>query len=335
MYGMLDLNDPYRTVISGLFSQTVSVDKRPCDFHVYIGAKNHQSEPFVLLLPDSRQNVSALLVKGGWKDLADAEGLIVAIAKPTGKAWDVNTDMPYLKALYDETHNRGYYNAQKGNNYLVAYGDGVTIAQMWAMAAPMNFASFATFGEIGAIDRKYMSESAAGKTALPSVSIGDIPMPVWFFVSGMGANAKAVLDCWNKRNRVQDEKFTSDAATGVYFAKTGGIDSLINEQKFLAQTRYTVVKDPAALGVARTKTVWTFLSSVVRPVGFANNELRSSRTVEQWQATKKTITVKGVTRYWVEFVPRQAFKQRRERCLWSYTSTGTTTLRNRCWHDRN
>ena len=308
MYGMLDMKDPYKTVISGLFSQTVSVDKQSYDSHVYIGANNHQSEPFVLLIPDSKQDVSELLVKGGWKDLADAEGLIIAIAKPTGQTWAVDADLPYLKALSNQAHNRVYYNIQRGHDFLVAYGDGVTLAQMWAMAEPATFAAVATFGDIGTIDQKYMAQTAAGQTALPSVSVGDLPMPVWFFVSKMGANAQAVLDCWNKRNKVDNEKFSSGMATGVYFSKNGGIDSLINEQDFLAQTRYTITAAPAALDSGRSKAVWKFMSTVERPLGFANNSLRSSRTVEQWGATKKTIDVKGVTRYWIEFVPRQVFE---------------------------
>ena len=53
MYGMLDLMDPYKTTISGLFEQPVAMDEETRLSYVYIGAENRQSEPFVMLLPDS------------------------------------------------------------------------------------------------------------------------------------------------------------------------------------------------------------------------------------------------------------------------------------------
>ena len=308
MYGMLDLKDPYRSPISGLFSESATVDTKQREFFVYIGAKNRQSEPFVILVPDSKQpNPSDLLVKSGWKDIADADGLIVAIAKPTGSPWSSEADLAYLKAISSEAHSRHHYNVQRGHDFLIAYGDSATVAQKWAMAEPGSFAAIATLGDIATIDPKFIAQTESGTTRLASVSASDIPLPVWFFVSGLDANAKAVLDTWNKRNKVDSEKFSTGMATGVYMPKTGSIDSLINEQNFLAQTRYTVTPAPAAVDVARTKAIWRFMSPIERPAGFANNALRSSRTVEQWGATKRNIDVNGVTRYWVEFVPRQVF----------------------------
>lgn len=307
MYANLDLTDPYKTTISGLYEQPVTVGEATRLAYVYIGAENRQSEPFVMLMPDSGvDNVNAWLAETGWQAIADAEGLILCIAQPSeGAAWDVEADVAYLDALYKVTHARGHYNAQKGNNYMAAYGNAATLAQRWAMKTPQNFASFASFGDIEAIPAEYMEACAAQGTKLADVSIGEIPMPVWFFVSEMDAAAEAVLAYWNGCNDVDPEKFSTELATGVYIANNNGIESLIDEQEFLAQTRYTVKADPAAVTPEITEQVWAFLSDVVRPVGFANNSLRAARSVEEWGAVRREIEIDGVTRYWVEFVPEK------------------------------
>ena len=307
MYEMLDLSDPYRTTISGLFAQPIDFDGGRRRIHVYIGADNRQSEPFVLLLVDVDVDAPAFLDASGWRAIADERGLIVAVAQPTGADWDAEADLAYLEAVYDQTHNRSHYNAQKGNNYLAAYGGAATIAQMWALKDPQKFASFASLGDLEPISAKFIADAAAQPTELDSVSTGEIPMPVWLFVSELDADARAVVDEWNARNDVTDEKFSTDLATGVYLARTSSTDSLINEQNFLAQTRYSVVAAPEALSPEITRAVWKFLSAVIRPVGFANNALRASRSVEQWGAAIRRLDVGGVNRYWVEYVPEQMF----------------------------
>lgn len=304
MYGMLDLNDPYKTTISGLFEQPVTVGEDTRTSYVYIGAENRQSEPFVMLLPDSSvDDINAWLSETGWQALADEQGLIVSVAQ-TADGWSED-EIAYLDSLYTVNHARGHYNAQKGNNYMAAYGDAVTTAQKWLMKNPQNFASAATYGAIGEIDASYMEECASQDTKLASVKMGELPMPVWFFVDEMDENAEAVLAYWNKANNVGEEKFSTDLATGIYMAKNDTIDSLIDEQNFLAQTRYTVTENASAPSADVTRAVWDFQSSVIRPVGFANNSLRSARSVEEWGAVRREKVIAGVNRYWVEFVPEK------------------------------
>jgi len=304
MYGMLDLMDPYKTTISGLFEQPVAMDEETRLSYVYIGAENRQSEPFVMLLPDSSvTDINAWLAETGWQALADEQGLIVSIAQ-TKDGW-TDGEVAYLEKLYTVTHARGHYNAQKGNNYLAAYGDAATLAQKWLMKNPQNFASAATYGPIGAIDDAYMAECAAAGSKLANVTIGELPMPIWFFVDALDENAEKVLAYWNKCNNVADEKYSTELATGVYMAKNDTIESLIDEQNFLAQTRYTVCENSAAPTADVTKAVWAFQSEVIRPVGFANNSLRAARSVEEWGAVRREKVIAGVNRYWVEFVPEK------------------------------
>lgn len=106
MYDMLDLSDPYRTTIRGLFAQPIDFNGGQRRIHVYVGAGNRQSEPFVLLPVDADEGVPAFLQASGWQAIADEQGLIVAVAQPPGDAWDAEADLVYLDAVYEQTHNR-------------------------------------------------------------------------------------------------------------------------------------------------------------------------------------------------------------------------------------
>lgn len=305
MYEMMDLSDPYKTVISGLFRQDITEGGLDRECYVYISPENRQMEANVTIIPDSGTDVVDFLTESGWKDIADEQGLILLIAKPDGRTWDTEEDLTYLNNMWTQTHVRYWYNCQKHNSYMVAYGNGATLGQMWGMqaVAPQKLVSFATFGDFR-VDRSYIERTAAQATNVEGVTVGDIPMPVWFFVSGLSRNNETVLDYWNQCNNVGDEVYSTDLATAVYTARTNTIDSGINEQNYLAQTRYTVTDDADDYAnPERNRAVWDFLSSVIRPVGYANNQLRAYRSVEDWGATRQSVTVDGVERYWVEFVP--------------------------------
>ncbi|MFA6504822.1 MAG: PHB depolymerase family esterase [Treponemataceae bacterium] len=303
MYKMLNPADPYKTVISGLFRQTVKVGDVDRTFLVYIAKDNAQYQPYVVIVPDGKQDPVAVLEKSGWKEIADAGGMILIVAETVDKKWKADRDLAYLDKLYSVSHVRNWYNVQKGNNYLVAYGDGSSVAQSWAMKTPANFCSFATFGDFS-VGADFMKKAGDAPSELKYIPMKEVPMPVWMFVPKMTADVKAVLDYWKYSNKATGDMLSDANATGIFLAKTNGIDTLIDEQDYLAQTRYTVVKDASALNPKRTAIVWKFLSSVIRPVALANGDLRAARSTEEWGAVKKTIVVDGITRYWIEFVPK-------------------------------
>lgn len=303
MYRMIDPADPYRTVVSGLFRQTVKVGDVERSFLVYIAKDNAQYQPYLFIVPDARQDPVAVLDKGGWKRIADEHGMIVIVAETPDRRWTLERDLGYLNKVYALSHERNWYNAQKGNNYLAAYGDAASLTQAWAMKAPANFCSFATFGAVS-VDADFRKEAGDAPSELKSVPMKDVPMPVWMFVPKLNDDAKAQLEYWKAANKAVGPRLSDADTTGLFLANTNGIDTLIDEQDLLAQTRYTVTADAAALNPKRAQTVWKFLSAVVRPVALANGDLRAARSTEQWGAVKRTIVVDGVTRYWIEFVPK-------------------------------
>jgi poly(3-hydroxybutyrate) depolymerase len=302
MYKMLNPADPYRTVISGLFRQTVQMGDSGRTFLVYIAKDNSQYQPYLVIIPGANQDPVKLLQKSGWKEVADANGMILIVTESPSGRWDMDRELAYLEKMYSVSHIRNWYNVQKGNNYLVGYGDGASIAQAWAMKKPANFCSFATFGDF-AVSSDFMEKAGNAPSELPHIPTKEVPMPVWMFVSKMTDDVKAALEYWKHSNKSEGDMLSDANANGIFLAKINSIDTLIDKQDLLVQTRYTVTDGASAYNPERTKIVWQFLSRVVRPVALANGDLRAARSTEQWGATLRTINVDGITRYWIEFVP--------------------------------
>lgn len=154
------------------------------------------------------------------------------------------------------------------------------------------------------VDAGFRNEAGDAPSELKSVPMKDVPMPVWMFVPRLNDHAKAQLDDWKHSNKAVGQRLSDADATGIFLAKSNGIDTLIDEQDLLAQTRYTVAADAASLNPKRAETVWKFLSAAVRPVALANGDLRAARSTEEWGAVRRTIVVDGITRHWLEFVPK-------------------------------
>jgi len=243
LYGKLDLSDPYKTVVSGLFRQTVTMKEESRSFLVYVAENNRQAEPYVCLIPDSKQDPRELLEMNGWKAIADANGLILVIMESRNGAWDLEKDMAYLSAMYSQSRARQWYNVQKGNSYLVGYGDGANLAQAWTMRAPTNFASVATFGQVS-LSRDFMSAAAAVKTESPAVKNNTIPVPMWMFVESYGKTEQAVLDYWKGANKADlTQVYKNSDVTELYLAKPDARSTLVDEQDTVAQPRLSWI-DP-------------------------------------------------------------------------------------------
>ena len=307
MYEKLDLNDPYKTVVSGLFREPVKVGESEREFLVYIAESNRQANPYICLIPDAGQDPVEFLVESGWKEIADGSGSIIVIMRPLEGAWDFERDLPYLKAMYSQSRKRQWYNVQKGNSYLAGYADGASMAQQWSMIDPAAFASMASFGNL-AVSEDFMISAAGRSTDRESIKAGEIPVPVWMFVEKSGEAEKAVLDYWKSANNADTrQSFCGEDLDVLYLAQKNPLNSLLDEQDMIAQTRLTETSDALKPNVARTQKVWEFLSSVTRTGGILNGDLRPAYTLEEWQAKKRTIIIDGVTRHWFEFVPEKLY----------------------------
>lgn len=228
--------------------------------------------------------------------------MILIITESPDRKWNLDRELQYPEKMYSLSHIRNWYNVQKGNKYLVGYGNGASIAQAWAMEKPANFCSLATFGDF-TVELDYMRQVGNAPSELPYISTKEVPMPAWMFVTKMTDAVKSAIKYWNYSNKTEGDMLAATGATGIFLAKINSIDTLIDEQDLLAQTCYTVTPNASAYKPKPTRDVWKFLSRVVRPVALANGDLRAARSTEQWGAVRRTINVNGINRYWVEFTP--------------------------------
>jgi hypothetical protein len=100
MYKMLNPADPYKTVVSGLFRQTVKVGNGERSFLVYIAKDNAQYQPYLVIIPEANQNPVKLLQESGWKEVADAHGMILIITESPDGKWNLDRELEYLERMY-------------------------------------------------------------------------------------------------------------------------------------------------------------------------------------------------------------------------------------------
>ena len=128
-----------------------------------------------------------------------------------------------------------------------------------------------------------------------------IELPVWMFMSKMDKEVE-LIDLFKNLNHCLDERFSNDYADGIFFPNQQTNDLLLNSQP-MSQVRYTITKDASSLVPTRASSVYEFLSLGTREVAYGNKSMRYTHDLEDWGATIKSISIGGITRKWMEYVP--------------------------------
>lgn len=289
---MIDLSNYMQTIFPGAHRMKVAADDKEYTAVAYIGEKYNQSQPLVVIIPDSQMTASSVLNEGGWAAVADANDLLVLIMEPTGEAYDPALDgatVAQINATFKAAGSKTYFTKSKGGNYVVAYGDaaGLTTAAVEA-ALPGAWAGLVTFGDMDI-------------TAADIANKNGTELPVWMFVQNLDKEAELV-DLFKGFNDCTDEAFANADADYIYFPNQQSNDLLVDNQP-MSQVRVTVTEDAAALNADRAAVAYDFLKLGTRNVGFGDAKMGYARTLEDWGATVETLEVDGVTRFWVQYIP--------------------------------
>ena len=283
----VDPADPLKTIYSGAFAVKVPVaEGAEKDAVVYLAEDFHQTQGFVMIVPASDMNAAQVLEEGGWKAVADANGLYLMILEPKGET----VDAAFLDAATSLADTRNYWRQPEGRNYLAAYGDSVDASLAFVEAyLPSVWAGIATFGDlsIGAAD---ISNEAG------------IELPVWLFTAEMNENEEALVELFKGFNGCTDEVFSNANADRIYFPNQKVNALLLNDQP-VSQVRVTVAEDAAALNANRAAYVYDFFKLATREVAYGPKAIRTVHDLSDWGATLETVEVGGITRSWVQYVP--------------------------------
>ena len=288
---LIDLNNYMKTVFPGAHRMTFKDGEKEYTAVACIGENYNQSQPLVVIIPDSGMTAGQVLNEGGWADIAAANDLLVLVMDPAG-AYDQSLEgetFAQINATFKAAGNKTYFTKSKGSNFVVAYGDAASLTTAAVeVQLPGAWAGLIVFGDVEL-------------TAADIANRNGTELPVWMFVSELDQEAELV-ELFKGYNGCTDEAFSNAEADYVYFPKQQ-VNDLLADNQPMSQVRVTVTADAAALNAGRAAAVYSFLQLGTRNVGFGDAKMGYARTVEQWGATIETLEVDGVTRWWVQYVP--------------------------------
>jgi hypothetical protein len=220
------------------------------------------------------------------------------------ESWKTLTeDGNYLNAVLSETRKRTYFLSYTPNYYLVGYGDAASLAHQWAMKKPSKWAGLVTYGELHITDQ-FMIEVENKPSDLPYIPMGELPLPVWCFMSSFNEQALNVVDYWKRANNSYPFPYSNQYARYVYFPSRVYRYSEMNDQN-IARVLLTIKENRLDNDFELMETVWgDFLNTTRRYIGIANGDLRAYIDPEKMGYVKKHVTVDGYRREWYEYVPK-------------------------------
>ena len=283
---VVDPANPLKTIYSGAYQVKVAVGETERRAVVYLAEDFAQTQGFVMIVPATGVTPEQALEEGGWKAVADANGLYLMVLDTAEAAVDAD----FLNAATSLADTRDYWRQPEGRNYLAAYGDNADAALAFVEGyLPNVWAGIALFGDlsIGAADIK----NEAG-----------IELPVWLFASEMNENEEALVELFKGYNGCTDEAFSNAEADRIYFPNPKVNDLLLNDQP-VSQVRVTVKEDAAALSADRAAAVYSFFKLATREVGYGAKAIRTPHDIADWGATVEKIEIDGITRSWIQYVP--------------------------------
>ncbi|MDO4648389.1 MAG: PHB depolymerase family esterase [Eubacteriales bacterium] len=147
----LDPLNPFAATVTGVYSDSVTIDGNIRDFVCYIPQGVRSSTSAVFVLGDDHTTAEELYEKSNWKQLADEderkEKFIVFYLESRNEGWnleDPRADLDYIHEVYNKSRGRDKYCVHEAKYYFVGYKTGGTMAQMAAMDDPAEYAGVAS-----------------------------------------------------------------------------------------------------------------------------------------------------------------------------------------------
>lgn len=286
----VDMANPLKTIFSGAYRLPLTVGEDEArSVLVYLAEAYQQTQGFVMIVPDSGMTAEQCLEEGGWKSVADANGLYLMVLEPKDGKIEAEDGFAYIAAATTLADSREFWRQPEGRNYMVAYGDSVDLAlQFTESFLPSTWAGLATFGDLSS-------------TAADIRNAHGTELPVWMFMTAKDQEAE-IIDVLKGFNGCTDEAYANAYADEIYFPNQQVNDMLLNDQP-MSQVRVTVTQDAAALHADRAAVVYDFLKRGTREVGYGDKAMRYTHNIADWGATVETVEVDGITRSWVQYVP--------------------------------
>lgn len=301
----IDKTHMNQCLFSGLYEETVEVDKKMRRFLTYLTPDLEYDQNCVIVAPPSGLSAEQFLKDGFWMNFADQEKIFLHVLIPEDNQWkDDGQDADYMNRVYVQIQSRDNYVVIQDNIYAIGVGDGAVIAQQAVMKMTSEWSGLATFGDMSSkallnteITQK---QENMGKVEL-ILSAVKSPLPVWMvWTENTGDNYK-VSEYWKKQNKSDMEVYSNKYADEIYMPDICVKKSQINEEQ-IAQVRITNCFS-GILTKDILDAVWSYIGKARRHRSFGSKALRYNKSPEEYGAVRHTIIVDGYSRVWYEYVP--------------------------------
>ena len=354
--------DPLKPVLpsyEGTFIENLDVAGMKRRIFMYIPPEQRSWCPAVMILGDDGVSAEDVFEKGGWKAIADTdeylEKAIIICVESLDTGWNLQEeygrkdgDIAYLEQAYLRMMHRSMFAVAESKCYIIGYGKGGTMAEMFVMYNPAVWSAAAAVGPFP-VNETY--RKAAGSDICSDLNgfiddtglglkKGEIPVPFWLASDSEGPDCIEDAAYWEKALGVDETAI--EMSPDVYeYHRTRETPSPINQDKKAYKFRYSRSEKPQKnCGYYWNRRIFRlFLDTVRRWRSQPGGDLRCTiRMMNLAGMEYHTKVIGGWLREWYVYTPENV---RREPdvpaplvfAFHGYTCSGEIYAGNSGWND--
>lgn len=330
---------PERPYFTGVIRQELQVGGESRPYLLYIPERYPISGAGVFLYPGNGQSCEAFLESGGWKRIAEENGVALIVLEPRPGGWsrgDIQSEVQYSEAVFKSAISRVYFSMNEATYYIMGFGAGAYPATAYALLNSALFAALCVDGDyhlhpdLLAQLGRVRSDRDAAKSKL------DVAVPAWL-VNRDGDDGGPVLESLKRAACARDTGLRNDDAA-VYqqdprrFHTTP--DGLPMAEVWFSGKSSLPACAPEELNARMT----AFALRFKRWLGIGNGDLRPARTWRDMGLKRFEAVVDGRLREWYVYEPSAHRADAAEKrplvlAIHGYSCTGPLYAENSHWHE--
>lgn len=300
----VDFRHPNRTLIHGLFRETVATSDGERTFLTYIPKDLEYCQPCLVVAPPSWKEPLEFLEQSGLRRLAEDRQLFLFLLIPWEDGWRSDgSDADYMNAVYAAAQRRDYYVTMQDNFYACGMGDGAIVAHQAAQRMTSEWSGLFTFGSLSRSlleTRDVMARSQAQGGLELRIAASKCQIPVWMAVKSLSKADADALDYWKEQNRTDPVPLSGQGADQIWMPPLARRYGEVNEER-IAQVRLTLEEESVSFD--SLSRMWDYIGLARRHRGYGQKNLRYFKSPEAMGAVLQQREIDGMVRLWYEYVP--------------------------------
>lgn len=298
----------------GLWSMPLDVNGAGRSMCVYVPKNYFPCCDMLLVLAPDGKTAEEFANESGWMALSEEYGFGIGFLEAKDGKWnleDPEEELAYYVTAINVFGNREIIDFGEASLYMIGYGEGASMAHVISLNYSSMLAGVVTMGG-GDTPKEYIRTAGNALSYPYAINVDfetriegsynkDVVLPIW--IIGDGEENTTLIEYWKTANDVTDEGLTN-AYGRVYNQNKLSLDETINNRA-ISRVWISEIEGAASYFDADFEEyVWTnFFTKIRRFSSEPNGALRVGYTLDEIGMVQRTITVDGVTRYYLVYVP--------------------------------